>query len=174
VTPSERNFGSKAPWFATDAATELGESIGAFVTPPGSTQLPEEEIAVGILDFEPVEQYLASSSPKTLWLYIPRRRNELVHAARFEASEEQLGHSAQATASASSFSEFCQAIERLVSRTDPAFRPSRTELGRTLREIRRRYLLRGGRLMTADEIDEELAARRGVRKEEEWRGREPS
>lgn len=48
--------------------------------------------------------------------------------------------------------------------TDPAFCPSRTELCRTLRQIRRRYLLQGGRLLTADEIDEDLTARRGERK----------
>ncbi len=41
-----------------------------------------------------------------------------------------------------------------------------TELGRRLREIRARYIKRGGRLLTADEIDREVADRRGEQSRE--------
>jgi hypothetical protein len=43
----------------------------------------------------------------------------------------------------------------------------RTELGRRLREIRARYIANGGELLTADQLDAELANLRGERQPEE-------
>jgi hypothetical protein len=40
--------------------------------------------------------------------------------------------------------------------TDPAFKNSRTPLGQTLRALRAKYIRGGGRLFTAEEIEEEL------------------
>jgi hypothetical protein len=157
----------RAAEFATDTATALGEGFEAIITPSGSTELPKEELAIGVVDFEAAEEELGMSSRKTLWYLVSRQRNELVHFTRFQAAEEQLGYPAQPTASATELAELWRPMETLLTQTDPAFRPSRTELGRKLREIRRRYLLRGGRLMTADEIDEEIAFRRGERDQEE-------
>ena len=45
--------------------------------------------------------------------------------------------------------------------------PARTELGRRLRKIRERRIAAGGDLLTVEEIDRELAERRGERHPEE-------
>ena len=74
--------------FATDAATELGECFEGVVTPSGSTEFPEEELAVGVVDFESAKEEFGMSSRKTLWYLVSCQRNELVHLARFEAGEE--------------------------------------------------------------------------------------
>ncbi len=47
---------------------------------------------------------------------------------------------------------------------DEEFRPS-TPLGRRLREIRERIVASGERLLSWDEVERELAARRGERQE---------
>lgn len=44
---------------------------------------------------------------------------------------------------------------------DPAFESSKTELGRTLRALSRRYVETGGRLYSLDEINAEVAESRG-------------
>jgi len=44
-----------------------------------------------------------------------------------------------------------------------AISPATTELGRRLRAIRQRYIDNGGKLLSMDEIDRELADRRGER-----------
>lgn len=45
---------------------------------------------------------------------------------------------------------------------DPAYAPARTELGRTLRALRRRYLEIGGQLASTDAINAEVAEGRGL------------
>ncbi len=47
--------------------------------------------------------------------------------------------------------------------SDPAYEPSRTELGRTLRSLSRRYVESGGKLYSIDEINREVAEGRGER-----------
>jgi hypothetical protein len=47
--------------------------------------------------------------------------------------------------------------------TDPAYEPSRTELGRTLRALRRKYIEGGGKLYSTEEINREVAEGRGER-----------
>ena len=48
-------------------------------------------------------------------------------------------------------------------KSDPAYEPSRTELGRTLRSFRRKYVESGGRLYSLEEINREVAEGRGER-----------
>ena len=50
---------------------------------------------------------------------------------------------------------------RDVDASDPACEPSRTELGRTLRALSRKYVESGGHLSTVDEINREVAEGRG-------------
>jgi|RhiMethySRZTD1v2_1073278.scaffolds.fasta_scaffold71328_5 hypothetical protein len=47
--------------------------------------------------------------------------------------------------------------------TDPAYEPSRTELGRKLRDLSRKHVEGGGKLLTVDEINREVAENRGER-----------
>lgn len=47
--------------------------------------------------------------------------------------------------------------------TDPAYEPSKTELGRKLRALRRKYVESGQKLLTVDEINAEVAQNRGER-----------
>jgi len=46
---------------------------------------------------------------------------------------------------------------------DPAYEPSRTDLGRKLRALSRKYVEGGGKLLTVDEINREVAESRGER-----------
>ncbi len=46
---------------------------------------------------------------------------------------------------------------------DPAFEPSKTELGRKLRTLSRKYVEGGGKLYSLDEINTEIAEGRGER-----------
>ncbi|HVR73520.1 MAG TPA: hypothetical protein VMT52_04285 [Planctomycetota bacterium] len=47
--------------------------------------------------------------------------------------------------------------------SDPAYEPSHTELGRTLRALSRKYVETGGKLYSVDEINREVAEGRGER-----------
>jgi hypothetical protein len=46
---------------------------------------------------------------------------------------------------------------------DPSYQPSRTALGRKLRELSRRYIEAGGKLLTIEEINLEVVENRGER-----------
>lgn len=46
---------------------------------------------------------------------------------------------------------------------DPAYEPSRTELGRKLRALRKKYVESGEKLLTLEEINAEVAESRGER-----------
>ncbi len=50
---------------------------------------------------------------------------------------------------------------QLLRRSDPAYEPSRTPLGAKLRRWRARFIESGGRLLTSEEIAQEVARRRG-------------
>ncbi|NJK28299.1 MAG: hypothetical protein HC925_07200 [Coleofasciculaceae cyanobacterium SM2_3_26] len=45
--------------------------------------------------------------------------------------------------------------------TDPAFQPARTPLGQKLRDIRAQIIASGAPLLTAEEVEREVAERRG-------------
>ena len=47
--------------------------------------------------------------------------------------------------------------------SDPAYEPSRTELGRTLRALSRKYVESGEKLYSTEEINREVAKGRGER-----------
>ncbi len=65
----------------------------------------------------------------------------------------------------------CQAVDQFLangeqpshktSGGDPAYEPSKTELGQHLRALRRKYVEGGGRLYSVDEINAEVAEGRG-------------
>ena len=155
---------------ATDSATELGEECEAAVSPSGSRvgvecQWSIAEINIGV----PEEPGVACR--ETYWLLIAHRQNETVPVTCFETDETEFNYPAQQTASATTLPEFRRTIEPRVldewHRDDPAFKPSRTALGTRLRELRRHYLVGGGRLLSPREIDQEIADRRGEREREE-------
>ena len=49
------------------------------------------------------------------------------------------------------------------AQVDPAYGPSRTELGRKLRKLSRKHVEGGGKLLTVDEINRHVAENRGPR-----------
>lgn len=65
----------------------------------------------------------------------------------------------------------CEAVDRFLadseqpghkmSAGDPAYEPSKSELGERLRTLRRKYIEGGGRLCSVDEINVEVAEGRG-------------
>jgi len=54
-------------------------------------------------------------------------------------------------------------VKAASAHTDPAYEPSRTELGRKLRQLSRKFVERGGKLLTVDEINRKVAENRGER-----------
>ena len=89
----------------------------------------------------------------------PDRQKALEEAARREGKEPQ--------------ELLCQAVDQFLangeqpadetSGPDPAYEPSKTELGRTLRALSRKYVEGGGQLYTVDEINAEVREGRGER-----------
>ena len=89
----------------------------------------------------------------------PDRQKALEEAARREGKEPQ--------------ELLCQAVDQFLgngeqradetSGTDPAYEPSKTELGRTLRALSRKYVEGGGQLYSVDEINAEVREGRGER-----------
>lgn len=152
--------------FATDAATEPAEEFDVVAS--GSAEAAGRDLSMAEVDISPAQER-GVIWRKTLWCVLSHHRNESVHLTRFEAEEEQVGYPAQATATATEVAEAWRGVETEIPaahREDPAFESSRTELGRQLRELRRRYILGGGQLLGPEEIDREVAERRGEREQE--------
>ena len=164
----------QTPRYANNAATELGGGEGYLVGSGGSEEFADEEITYGSITLQPPRP-TSTTWWTTLWYTFRHARNEWVHLANLEATEDQIGFPAQATASATEWAQLWKHIETFIEHVplevrtglDPALGPSKTELGRKLREIRARYLARGGELLTAEEIDREVAERRGEQYPEE-------
>jgi hypothetical protein len=139
--------------------------------------LSEQDTAFGQLTVC-IRESRDAARQKCLWSVTREFRNLLVHYVTLEAAEEQVGLPGDATASDTPWPGLWGKTIHVLAPPRPANgsstptvssmpRPqARTALGRRLREIRERIVASGRPLLSLEELDREIAARRGERQPE--------
>lgn len=165
--------GRLARWLPTDITTSGIEDAQVLMA-PRTVDLPESGTAVALLTIcirKPEDEHWY----QCLWSIAREPTNERVHNRDVEAPD-QIDWPCIGTTSENSLLPSRQLRTMLLLPDMPVdatptsrhlSRSPRTELGRRLREIRERIVASGTHLLSIDEVDRELAARRGEGREGE-------